>query len=47
MKRSKIENNKPSSNRKPNEVGGFYFSSGIKIFDPNTQEVLVQKRGDS
>ncbi len=31
---------------KPNEVGGFYFSSGIKIFDPNSQEVLVQKRGD-
>lgn len=37
---------KPSTT-KPNEVGGFYFSSGIKIFDPNTQEVLVQKRGDN
>jgi len=33
--------------KKPNEVGGFYFSSGIKIFDPNTNEVLVQKRGDN
>lgn len=32
--------------RKPNEVSGFYFSSGVKIFDPNTQEVIVQKRGD-
>lgn len=31
---------------KPNEQAGFYFSSGIKIFDPNSQEVLVQKRGD-
>lgn len=33
--------------RKPNEVGGVYFSSSIKIFDPNTKEVLVQKRGDN
>lgn len=32
---------------KPNEQAGFYFSSGIKIFDPNSQEVLVQKRGDN
>jgi len=31
---------------KPNEVGGFYFSSSVKIFDPNSKEVLVQKRGD-
>jgi hypothetical protein len=31
---------------KPNEVGGFYFSSGVKITDPNTKEVLVQMRGD-
>jgi hypothetical protein len=32
---------------KPNEVGGFYFSSSIKIFDPNTKEVMVQQRGDN
>lgn len=31
---------------KPNENNGVYLSSHIKIFDPNTQEVLVQKRGD-
>lgn len=37
---------KQSATRKPNEVGGFYFSSGIKIFDPISNEVLVQKRGD-
>lgn len=30
----------------PNEIGGFYFSSSIKVFDPNTKEVMVQKRGD-
>ena len=35
-----------SMERKPNENAGFYFSSSIKIFDPNTQQVLVQKRGD-
>lgn len=30
-----------------NEIGGFYFSTAIKIFDPNTEEVLVQQRGDN
>lgn len=30
-----------------NEFSGIYFSSSIKIFDPNTNEVLVQKRGDN
>lgn len=29
------------------ELSGFYFSSAIKIFDPNTDEVLVHKRGDN
>ena len=29
-----------------NEEGGIYFSSSFKIFDPNTNEVLVQQRGD-
>ena len=32
---------------KPNETGGFYFSSHLKISDPNTKEVLVQTRGDN
>ena len=31
---------------KPNEVEGIYFSSSIKIFDPNTKEVMVHQRGD-
>lgn len=30
-----------------NEHGGFYFSSSVKIYDPNTTEVLVQMRGDN
>jgi hypothetical protein len=33
--------------KKPNENGGFYFSSHVVITDPNTKEVLVQKRGDN
>lgn len=44
-KPKKVEN-KPIPVSKPNEVGGFYFSSNVKIFDPNTKEVLVKKRGD-
>jgi hypothetical protein len=32
---------------KPNEIGGIYFSSSIKITDPNTNEVLLHKRGDN
>lgn len=39
------EQKKPET--KPNEHGGFYFSSHLKISDPNTKEVLVQKRGDN
>jgi len=45
----KLEENKqqPVQEKKPNEQVGFYFSSGIKITDPNTKEVLVQMRGDN
>jgi hypothetical protein len=32
--------------KKPNEHIGFMFSSSVKIFDPVTKEVLVQKRAD-
>lgn len=32
--------------KKPNEVFGFYFSSAIKISDPETKEILLQKRSD-
>ena len=47
----KVEENKQQQPEKPgpkpNEHGGFYFSSGIKITDPNTKEVLVHMRGDN
>lgn len=32
---------------KPDEETGFYFSSSVKVFDPETQEVLVNIRGDN
>ena len=40
---------KPVNNlaeRKPNENAGFNFSTSIKIFDPNTQQIILHKRGD-
>jgi hypothetical protein len=42
-------NNKGNNEQKtkPNEVCGYSFSSSIKIFDPNTKEVIVHQRGDS
>lgn len=40
--------NVANSDKKPvDENMGFYFSSAIKIYDPDTQEVLVQLRGDN
>jgi hypothetical protein len=44
---TKTESSQQDSGVKPNEHGGFYFSSHVKITDPNTKEVLVQTRGDN
>ncbi len=44
---SAIIDEKTEKSVKPNETGGIYFSSSLKITDPNTNEVLVQVRGDS
>ena len=48
-----INNNTTESNikvknesKKPNEVSGVHISSHIKIFDPNTKEVYIDKRED-
>ena len=35
---------KPTLEKKTNEKNGVIVSSFIKIFDPNTKEVLVEKR---
>lgn len=43
----KDKNTADMAEKKPNENAGIYFSSFIKVYDPNTQEVLVQKRGDN
>ena len=31
---------------KPNDTAGFYFSSSIKITDPESGEILLHKRCD-
>ena len=46
MNDNKSENPEPKE-VKSNEDSGIYFSSSLKITDPNTEEVLVQMRGDS
>jgi hypothetical protein len=32
------------TNNQPNETGGFHFEGHIKIFDPETKEVFIDKR---
>lgn len=32
--------------KKPDEAGGVYFSSSIKISDPESDEILVEIRGE-
>lgn len=44
---NKQENLDKQAERKPNENAGFYFSSHLKIYDPNSKEILVKKRGDN
>ena len=43
---SNTQKNISNVSSKPNEMQGVYFSSTVKIFDPNTKEVLVNIRGD-
>jgi hypothetical protein len=46
--KTEVKEKSPTNDQvKPNEQGGFYFSSHLKISDPNTKEVLVQVRGDN
>lgn len=41
------QNNEPVNPAKVDELSGVYFSTSIKIYDPNTEEVLVNIRGDN
>ena len=36
--------NSQKSESRPNETGGFHFEGHIKIFDPQTKEVFIDKR---
>lgn len=49
MDNKQLKNNalvQSNKEKKPNENVGFYFSSALKIFDPNSNRILVQKRSD-
>lgn len=41
-----MDENKEKPEVTPDESGGFYFSSFLKIIDPDTKEILVKMRGD-
>lgn len=47
QQKAKPEQNKQvATGPKPNEQYGFYFSSSLKITDPDTGKVIVQMRCD-
>lgn len=39
-----LEDQQHQPERKPNETGGFHFEGHIKIYDPETKEVFIDKR---
>ena len=45
-KETKMPENQQNTQQdtRPNEVGGFHFEGHIKIFDPQTKEVFIDKR---
>ena len=36
-------NDKQNSDETPNELGGFHFEGHIKIFDPENNEIFIDK----
>lgn len=42
-----IDENIVEEDKKPDDQGGFIFSSMLKITDPVSNEVLVHVRGDN
>lgn len=49
MSDKELSNTQPEKKEigKPDETGGFYFSSSVKIFDPNSNEIIMHTRGDN
>jgi hypothetical protein len=41
---TKIEPAVPKKPAKPNDIGALSIESHVKIFDPNTREIIVEKR---
>ena len=41
---TKIQENSTNPQRQPDERGGIHVQGHIKIFDPETKEVFVEKR---
>ena len=44
---NKQDSQKEQDAKPVDEQGGFVFSSAIKIFDPNTEEIILHIRGDN
>ena len=40
------DTNKREQSPRPNELGGFQYSTFLKITDPNSGQVLLQTRGE-
>ena len=41
---AKIEPDISKKPSKPNDIGSLSIESHVKIFDPNTREIIVEKR---
>jgi len=44
---AKLTDSKSKVEDKPDENVGYYFSSHLKIYDPETKKIYVQKRADT
>ena len=45
MKDQKVVDKKDRKNNNPDDTGSVYVEGHIKIFDPENEEVFVDKRG--
>jgi hypothetical protein len=45
MKDLTEESKKAAPERRPDELGGMYVQGHIKIFDPESGKIIVDKRG--